>query len=248
MIDESPGRARGRDVAAVTFAVFFPSLITWIYFVTLAHSVASTQQSAYSVGKFIQFSFPVFWVFLVQKSRPRWKGAEKKDLALALGFGLFVGAGMLMLYHFVLAPSEWLVRPESEVRAKVSGIGIHHLWEYFALAIFYSLFHSLLEEYYFRWFVFGQLRNLLPVVPAIVISSLAFMAHHVIVLGTYFGWISFATLFFSLCIAVGGAVWAWMYEKSGSLLGPWLSHLLVDAAIFLVGYSMIRSLFVPAAS
>ena len=30
-------------------------------------------------------------------------------------------------------------------------------------------------------------------------------------------------------------MWAWLYHRSGSLLGPWLGHALVDAAIF-VGY------------
>ena len=29
-----------------------------------------------------------------------------------------------------------------------------------------------------------------------------------------------------------GAAWAWIYHRSGSLLGPWLSHLLIDAGIF----------------
>jgi membrane protease YdiL (CAAX protease family) len=70
------------------------------------------------------------------------------------------------------------------------------------------------------------------------------MAHHVILLATYFGWSSPWTYAFSLAVAVGGAVWAWLYERSGSLVGPWLSHLVVDAAIFLVGYDLARDLLV----
>ena len=38
---------------------------------------------------------------------------------------------------------------------------------------------------------------------------------------------------------LGLAVW-----RSGSLAGPWLSHLVVDAAIFLVGYDLARDLLV----
>jgi membrane protease YdiL (CAAX protease family) len=45
----------------------------------------------------------------------------------------------------------------------------------------------------------------------------------------------------SLGVAVGGAVWARLYDRSGSLLGPWLSHLLVDAAIFFVGYELLAA-------
>ena len=28
-------------------------------------------------------------------------------------------------------------------------------------------------------------------------------------------------------------------DESGSLLGPWLSHCLIDAAIFLIGYDLV---------
>ena len=80
----------------------------------------------------------------------------------------------------------------------------------------------------------------------IVISSVGFMAHHVILLSVYFGWGSPLTYLFSLAVAVGGAFWAWLFAASRSLLGPWLSHMLVDAAIFLIGYDLVRGLFVAA--
>ena len=72
-------------------------------------------------------------------------------------------------------------------------------------------------------------------------SSLGFLAHHVLVLGKFFGFANPATYLLSACIAVGGAVWAWLYDRTGSLLGPWLSHMLVDAAIFAIGYDLVRS-------
>ena len=72
-----------------------------------------------------------------------------------------------------------------------------------------------------------------------LISSLGFMAHHVIVLGFYFGWHSPWVYLLSLAVAIGGAFWAWLYDRTGSLAGPWLSHMLVDAGIFAVGYRMI---------
>jgi uncharacterized protein len=36
----------------------------------------------------------------------------------------------------------------------------------------------------------------------------------------------------------GGAFWAWLYHRSGNLIAPWLSHALIDAAIFTVGYDL----------
>jgi len=65
----------------------------------------------------------------------------------------------------------------------------------------------------------------------------------VILLATYFGWLSPWTYLLSLGVAVGGIFWAWLYHRSGSLYGPWLSHLLIDAAIFVVGYDLVSDLF-----
>jgi membrane protease YdiL (CAAX protease family) len=44
---------------------------------------------------------------------------------------------------------------------------------------------------------------------------------------------------FSICVGVGGGVWAWIYERSGSLYAPWLSHALIDGSIMGVGYVML---------
>jgi membrane protease YdiL (CAAX protease family) len=44
----------------------------------------------------------------------------------------------------------------------------------------------------------------------------------------------------SSAVAVGGAFWAWLYERTGSIYSAWLSHLLIDAGIFWVGYELVR--------
>jgi membrane protease YdiL (CAAX protease family) len=111
------------------------------------------------------------------------------------------------------------------------------------LGAFYALGHSLLEEYYWRWFVFGQLMELSRPLTAVTISATGFMAHHVCVLAVYFGWNSpagfYLTAFCSLSVAVGGVLWALLYRRHGALYGVWLSHLLVDAGIFVIGYDLI---------
>jgi membrane protease YdiL (CAAX protease family) len=122
----------------------------------------------------------------------------------------------------------------------VTEFGIRSVPGFVGLAAFLAILHSFLEEYYWRWFVHAFLRNWLPFVPAALISGYAFTAHHVFVLDVYFPdrlWS--AVVPFSLGIAFGGIVWAWIYERSGSLLGPWLSHLIVDAAVMAVGYDIM---------
>jgi membrane protease YdiL (CAAX protease family) len=62
----------------------------------------------------------------------------------------------------------------------------------------------------------------------------------VLVLAKYFGYASPLTWLFTLAIVIGGAFWAWLYRRTGSLAGPWLSHALVDATIFVIGWDLIR--------
>jgi membrane protease YdiL (CAAX protease family) len=227
---------------ALLFTIVFPSLLTFMYFVVLAGQAAAVQQVVYAAGKVIQFGFPAVWVFLIVRSPIRWQRPTGKGILPGLIFGALVAFAMVGLYHGMLKPMGFFVQPAEMVRGKLIDLGLSDVATYAAVGVFYALCHSLLEEYYWRWFVFGQLRQLVRPSTAILVSSLGFMAHHVILLATYFGWLAPQTYLFALGVAVGGAVWAWIYHRSQSLYGPWLSHCLIDAAIFIVGYDMARDL------
>ncbi len=232
--------SRRRDVAGVLFALGFPSLLTWVYFVWLPQAAPGWQQPVYALGKTIQFAFPVFWVLAVQRRRLDLARFGVAGLLEGLVFGLVTFAAATGLYASVLRPSGTLQEAGAAIQSKVAGFGVGSLPAYTALGAFYSLVHSLLEEYYWRWFVFGQLRSHMAWPGAVAVSSVGFMAHHVILLGAFFGRFSPWTFVFSLAVALGGAYWAWLYHRSGSLLGPWVSHLLIDAAIFAIGYDLAR--------
>ena len=235
--------ARRADACVVLVAMVLPTLITWLYFVVLKDAAPAVQQGVYTAGKVLQFGLPIVWVAIVQRQRLRLRPDTTAGVAEGVGFGLLVFAAMFLLYHAWLKPGGYFVEASGAIREKVTGFGIDGLAKYVALGAFYALAHSFLEEYYYRWFVFGQLRRFIPLWAAIILSSLAFMAHHVIVVGLYFGWFSWLTMLFCLAVAAGGAIWAWIYHRSGSLVGPWLSHLAVDAAIFAVGYDLAGGLF-----
>ena len=237
--NDAAGHGGTTEWPAIVFALIFPTVLTWVYFIALAESDPSLQKGAYGIGKVIQFAFPLVFVLLVRKERLQFRGLDTQGLVLAVGFGALVAGSMLGLYHFWLKPAGHFASVIPEVREKLKGFGITTLAAYAVLAVFYSLVHSLLEEYYWRWFVFGRLRNVVPLWGAVAISSVGFAAHHVLVLAKYFGWDSPATWLFSAGVAVGGAVWALVYQQSKSLLGPWLSHLLVDAAIFAIGWDLM---------
>jgi uncharacterized protein len=229
---------------ALFLAMTYPSLIAWLYFQALGAGDGSLnrwQQLTYAGGKVVQFAFPILFVWITTRRWPRLKPASARGVYLGVISGLLVTALILGVYYGSLRGSPLLGQTPAKLRAKLDEFGVGSLGGYLALTVFLALAHSFLEEYYWRWFVFGQLRSLLPLMLAIVLSSLAFMAHHVIILHVYLpGRFVNAVLPFSLGVAVGGAFWAWLYQRTGSLLGPWLSHMIVDTAIFIVGWDLLQ--------
>jgi len=240
------------NLFAVLFALALPTLVTLIYFKWLSSHPESIQQAAYGIGKSIQFGFPVVWVWLFFRyriGRNRTKVAEvendKKGIASsipnwlwAVGFGIDVCLIMGIAWS-VLSGGELLAGMTDKLETKVTGLGITSIWQYALLGLFYAFVHSFLEEYYWRWFVYDLLKRFVTVPIANVISSLGFMAHHVILLSVYFGWESPMTWLCSAGVAIGGMYWAWLYEKGRTLLWPWISHMVVDAGIFALGYILI---------
>ena len=231
-----------RDIFAVIFTLLFPASLTLVYFTLLADAPAATQYLAYGSLKLIQFGFPLFWVLTIQRQRLRLHAPELTGLLAGVTFGAAVLAAMGILYSYVLEPSGLMEAARAPVRDKIGGFGVDTFAAYLALAVFYSFIHSLLEETYWRWFVFAQLRRRVRLATAIFISSVGFMAHHVIVVGSFFGWVSPLGWLLAVAVALGGAVWAWMYHRWGSLYPVWFGHLLVDAGIFWVGYDLIGGL------
>jgi uncharacterized protein len=43
----------------------------------------------------------------------------------------------------------------------------------------------------------------------------------------------------SACVAIGGAAWAIMYQRYGSLYPGWIGHALVDAALMVAAFTML---------
>jgi uncharacterized protein len=224
---------------AVLFALIYPTLLTWVYFIALANESSAVQQTAYTVGKLIQFGFPLVWTWIYQRRSLGLPPLRLAGVLEGLLFGAVVAGGILLAYHFWLKPAAIFRAATEPMLAKLTGIGLVTPAAFIALGVFYSLLHSLLEEYYWRWFVFARLAETAQFWLSILLSSIGFAAHHVLIIGFYFGWTSPTTWLFSAAVAIGGAVWAWLYHRGGSLVGPWLGHLLVDAAIFAVGYDLV---------
>jgi len=240
---ESDRPGRGATPGALVFACLFPTFATWLYFIQLADT--GWAMYAYATTKVIQFAFPAVWVLVIERSgwgRPLLGPA--KPVRGGMGWGLLSGLAILAValavWRPILAASPAFERAPAAVAAKVASFGIDSGAKFLLLAAFYSLIHSFLEEYYWRWFVFGRLRRGLPFGAAAVASSLAFTLHHVLVVGQFLGSFGLLTFLVALVVTGAGLLWSWLYERTGRLACPWLSHALGDAALMWIGYQMWR--------
>ena len=221
---------------SVCLAMVVPTLGTVVYFVIMGQSRAA--QLFYGATKLFTLVWPMLIVLGLEKKRLRFKGIDWARHFRAVPMGILLGAVivalMVVLFRFTII-GDYVRGCSDVVRGKAVDLGF--LGCYWTFAVFLSLGHSALEEYYWRWFVFGSLVRFTPVGWAYFLAGLSFAGHHYVVLGTFFPlWLA-AVL--GTLVGVGGVIWCWLFRKYGSLAGAWVSHLMVDAGIMWIGYELI---------
>ena len=130
------------DAAVMALAVVLPTLVTLVYFVVLADAPAELQQSAYGIGKTVQFLLPIVWVFFVRRESFRWTWPSSAGMLVGSGFGMAVLAAMMALYHLWLKPVGYMDVESSvaqQIQEKVTGFGISSAVGYWGLGTFYAL-------------------------------------------------------------------------------------------------------------
>ncbi|MCF0234980.1 MAG: CPBP family intramembrane metalloprotease [Thermoguttaceae bacterium] len=225
----------GKNAAILLFALFFPTVLTYAYFVMGERLAPGLARAVFVVGKTAQFLFPAAIVGLALKRRVWMRGVNRRGLAVGAAFGLVVAAVIYFGARTLAASPDAapiFERLAAELRARLESFGLATPGLFALVLLFYSVFHSGLEEYYWRWFVCGRLREKLAPFPAALAANAAFTLHHILLLGVYFGYDNALTWVSALGVFVGGLTWQAIYAKTDSIYGPWLSHGLIDAGIF----------------
>lgn len=229
---------RRRILLAVIPAMALPFFASLVYFVLLAGSLTAT--IVYSLTKIFTVVWPILATFLLEghafRPRPvRWK-RHYAALPLGAATGLLVGGAIIGAY--LLTPIGDYARASAEdVARKVTQIGITGPGRYVMVGIFLAGLHSLVEEFFWRWYVFGRLHCTVPRGMAYLFANLGFAGHHYVVLGCYFS--AMGAFVFGTSVGLGGALWCWLYRRQKTLVGCWISHALVDTAILCIGYQLI---------
>lgn len=187
-------------------------------------------KSAIKVAVFLLI--PMGYFLVNREERQRIKGLfapKKKELLRSLLLGLAVYGVILGGYLLLRGVVDF-----SAIAGQLTeGAGVS-AENFVFVALYISFANSLLEEFFFRGYAFLTLKGLTSRPFAYCFSSALFALYH---LGMTAGW--FDPLIWLLSLAglfVGGCLFDWLNEKSGTIYGSWLVHMFANFAINTVGF------------
>ncbi len=179
------------------------------------------------------FAAPILWLIYIQKTRPRLPRWSNRGMLAghATGAAIFV----CIVLGYLLIGRAWI--DLGPMRERIAQMNLDNPWLYLLGATYWCTVNSLLEEYFWRWFTFERLSDLMRPRLAAVGAGLLFTVHHIFALHIYFGWD--VVILASLGVFVGGVTWSLLYAIYRNIYVAYVSHVWADLAVFGIGYVLI---------
>lgn len=193
-------------------------------------------QALFAVAKFLMLIFPIVWLIAIDKQRPRIPRWSNTGMGMACILGTIIFIAIWLGY---LLLGDRLIDP-SLIQDHVSKSFLGTKLGFLAGALYWCTINSLLEEYWWRWWVFTRCEVLMPKLVAVVVSGFLFTVHHIIALSVFFDWP--LVILCSLGVFIGGTSWSWLYLKYRNIYAAYICHVFPDIIIFAIGYHMIFNL------
>ncbi len=150
-----------------------------------------------------------------------------KSLMLALGIYMGIMASYFILRNFIdLNNIQSILSSNLNISKR----------NFIYVALYISFINSLLEEFFFRGFIFLNLNESMARWKAYGISAFAFSIYHVAILSNWFNPMLFVVALNGLF--VGGIIFNWLNEKTNNIYNSWLVHMFANFAINTVGLMM----------
>jgi len=162
-----------------------------------------------------------------------FKIKNKKDLIKSIGLGLLVYL-LIILAYFILSRFIDLnnIRKILEDNLKVNREN------FILVAVYISFINSLIEEFFFRGYLFLDVLKKKGRLFAHILSAGIFSIYHVGLLGGWFNPIIFATALVGLFI--GGLIFNFLNEKNENILSSYLVHMMANLGINTIGLIMFN--------
>ena len=150
-------------------------------------------------------------------------------LALALGvYGVILGAYFLLRSFIDFSAIAGSLTENAGVNQD----------NFLYVSLYISFVNSLLEEFFFRGYLFAGLKQSRGRVFAYGFSSIAFALYHVAMMT---GWFSLPLMLLALAgLAAGGMIFNYLNERLGCIYLSWLVHMFANFAINTIGFMILR--------
>lgn len=159
---------------------------------------------------------------------------QKKGFLPALGLGAGVYAVILGGY-FLVRPFFDFSGIADSLTQNAGVTGDNFLF----VALYISFVNSLLEEFFFRGFVFTNLKNGSSRHFAYLFSALLFALYHVAMM---IGWFSPALFVLVMVgLTAGGVIFNYLNERLHTIYASWLVHMFANFAINTIGFMLLRA-------
>lgn len=156
---------------------------------------------------------------------------SRKQLWFSLGLGVII-YGVIMIAYFIFERQLDLDKIRVILGENLKVNDQNFIW----VALYIALFNSLLEEYFFRGFLFLGLKNVGFGIASSVLSAFLFAIYHVAIIGTWFEIGLFVLVMLGLFI--GGLIFNALNDRNGNIYNSWLVHMFANFAINTVGLIM----------
>ena len=167
-------------------------------------------------------------VLYLQLLRPKKKGLLR---AIALGVGIYV---VILGGYFLVSP----FFDFSQIAGALTDNAGVTKENFLYVSLYISFANSFLEEFFFRGFVFTNLKQHSGRKLAYIFSAAAFSMYHVAMM---IGWFSPALFLLVMAgLVIGGMIFNWLNEKLDTIYCSWLTHMFANFAINTIGFMLLK--------
>lgn len=178
--------------------------------------------------------FPLLWTIKTNPKALRLPKFKWREIKAGLILGILMFSAIAFTYLLI---GQQMIDIK-DIRVKATEVGIINPYLYIAGCFYWSFINSFIEECTWRGFVVSQCKILVSPVISVVLAALFFTIHHSIALYGYtHNWI--VVLIGSLGVFIAGVIWAWCYSFYKSIVPGYISHILADIAIAIIGWKVI---------
>ena len=160
-----------------------------------------------------------------------FRPSEKKAIGITILLGSVVYMAIIGVYLLV---SPYMDLGEIRINLQ-NDLGVNRD-NFLFVAVYISFVNSLLEEFFFRGYLFLGLLKRTNRWKAYTLSAFLFALYHVAIIG---GWFSPPLFILAMTgLFVGAIIFNFLNEKNENILNSWIVHMMANLAINTVGLSM----------